>query len=278
MPISLFETQNGTSIVGDVSNLTENLDYLNVQSGVKFSEIQSKQGQILSVQGQISNFQFIINQGPGTFPNLNPNYASALAAIGPAQSQLVGYQGELSILIQDRVLILNDIDALELKIANARASVSVDADTSTLDLNIANNNWKFGANGTLENAGSWTKTTSNYLVSGDNPGVVWTSTNDFISGAKLLIQLEANEIGVFDGWHTQMCEAMIAVRGHQQTSIPVISVYGVTHTSAEPLMTFTVERNPTTNLIEVMGTRTETATPSGNVLLTIYSVETGTND
>jgi hypothetical protein len=75
-----------------------------------------------------------------------------------------------------------------------------------------------------------------------------------------------------------MCEAVIAVRGWDNTSVPVISVYGVTHTSVAPLMTFTVDRNPTTSLIEIVGTRTATATTTGNASLRIYSVETGTMD
>ena len=116
MPISLFEIQNGTSIAGDVSGLTETLDSLRIQLGSKLSQIQIKQGQIVAVQGQISNFQFIINQGPS-----NPQYASALAAIGPAQTQLSGYQGELSTLITERDGIIGDIDVLEIKIANTKS-------------------------------------------------------------------------------------------------------------------------------------------------------------
>jgi hypothetical protein len=139
--------------------------------------------------------------------------------------------------------------------------------------------WIFGSDGTLSYpGGSWTKTTNNSFSSGVVSQVVWTSTEDFISGAKLTIQVEANEPGGLVGWDTQMCEAIVAVRGHNTTSIPVISVYGVTHTSAAPLMTFTVDRNPTTSLIEITGTRTQTATAAGGASLRIYSVETGTND
>jgi hypothetical protein len=135
------------------------------------------------------------------------------------------------------------------------------------------------ADGTLLSpGGSWTKTTNNDFSSGITSQVVWTSTEDSISGAKLTIQVEANEPGGLAGWDTQVCEAVIAVRGHNTTSIPVMSVYGVTHTSEAPLMTFTVDRNPTTSLIEITGTRTETATSAGGASLRIYSVETGTND
>jgi hypothetical protein len=135
------------------------------------------------------------------------------------------------------------------------------------------------ASGVLTDAGgSFIKTTTNNLVTTVLTQIVWTATETFISGAKLTIQVEAEETGGTGNWETQMCEAVIAVRGWDNTSVPVISVYGVTHTSVAPLMTFTVDRNPTTSLIEIVGTRTATATTTGNASLRIYSVETGTMD
>jgi len=141
--------------------------------------------------------------------------------------------------------------------------------------------WQFNNDGTLSSPeGSWTKTTNNSLNNGVLTQVVWTSTVDFISGAKLTIQVEASETDGVNGtsWETQICEAIIAVRGYNTTSQPVMSVYGVTHTSIAPLMTFTVQRNPVTLLIEIVGTRTATARTDNNSSLRIYSVETGNND
>jgi len=159
------------------------------------------------------------------------------------------------------------------------ASLSVESGNSVFIKPLdGDHSWQFGVNGTLENSGTWTKTTMTDISSGVGSQVVWTSTEDSISGAKLTIQVEANEPGGLTGWDTQMCEAIIAVRGHATNSIPVISVYGVTHTSVAPLMTFTVDRNPVTSLIEITGTRTETATSAGGASLRIYSVETGTMD
>lgn len=139
--------------------------------------------------------------------------------------------------------------------------------------------WSFGGDGILIDAsGSWTKTTTNNLANNILTQVVWTSTVSFISGVKLTIQVEADEIGGSGNWETQVCEAVIAVKGYNSTSIPVMAVYGVTHTSVAPLMTFAVERNIVNNLVEIVGTRTVTASPSGNASLRIYSVETGTMD
>ena len=148
-----------------------------------------------------------------------------------------------------------------------------DSDTSTTY------DWQFDNDGTLANpGGSWTKTTNNNLADSVLTQVVWTSKVNYISGAKLIIQVEADETGGSGQWETQVCEAVIAVRGWTNASQPVMSVYGVTYTSVAPLMTFTVQRNPSTSLIEIVGTRTGTASPNGNASLRIYSVETGTND
>jgi hypothetical protein len=138
--------------------------------------------------------------------------------------------------------------------------------------------WNFDTNGTLSSAGgSWTKTVNDNLLSGVTTKVVWTSSYDFISGVKLTIQVEANPIGI-NNWEVQVCEAIIAAKGFNPSTEPVMSVYGVTHTSAAPLMTFSVQRNPTSQLIEIVGTRAATANTTGNASLRIYSVETGTND
>ena len=136
------------------------------------------------------------------------------------------------------------------------------------------------ATGVIGHSGSFTKTKNNYLANNVTTQVVWTSTQAGISGVKLTIQVECDETGGvnYPNWETQVCEAIIAVRGYNSVSEPVMSVYGVTHTSVAPLMTFSVQRNPTTFLIEIVGTRTATASPLGGADLRIYSVETGTND
>ena len=157
----------------------------------------------------------------------------------------------------------------------------VDHANAYISTNNFANTWTFGNNGTLNSpGGSFTKTTNNFLNTNVATQVVWTSTQNGISGVKLTIQVECDETGGvnYPNWETQVCEAIIAVRGYNSTSEPVMSVYGVTHTSVAPLMTFSVQRNPTTFLIEIVGTRTATASPLGGADLRIYSVETGTND
>jgi hypothetical protein len=179
-----------------------------------------------------------------------------------------------TIAFQDGIITGNDNTDPGMVLGSSNKSVFV----STLS-GIDQYKWRFGTDGTLAiPGGSWTKTTNNNLASTVLTQVVWTSTVDYISGAKLTIQVEADETGGSGNWETQLCEAIIAVRGYTNISQPVMTVYGVTHTSIAPLMTFTVDRNPTTNLIEIVGTRTGTASSLGNASLRIYSVETGTND
>jgi hypothetical protein len=57
-----------------------------------------------------------------------------------------------------------------------------------------------------------------------------------------------------------------------------MSVYGIIHTSIEPLATFTVQRNANTNLIEVVATPTATANQVDPAYTKVYSVEMRSND
>lgn len=115
-------------------------------------------------------------------------------------------------------------------------------------------------------------------INAATPSVVWSGNTNSITSAKLNIQVEGNEIGDNTGWHTQSCEAIISSRwyGNGGNTDPQITVYGIIHTSAEPLATFSVQRNPTTKLIEVVGTLTITADQIAYTK--IYSVEMNTND
>lgn len=143
------------------------------------------------------------------------------------------------------------------------------------------NNWIFRSDGALKNNYSFTKTSQSNIATTD-PTVIWTASEDYISGAKLMIQVEASENGDTTGWHSQVCEAVIASRGYASTyggpgGDPAMTVYSVTYTSTSPLVTFSVQRDPTTKKIKVLGTLTAATNPT-NADLRIYSVETATRD
>lgn len=150
-----------------------------------------------------------------------------------------------------------------------------------VEIHTNNNTWVFDQEGPFTNNLSFTRTTAPNL-NGSTPTVVWTSYGNRISGAKLQIQVEAEEGGDATGWHSQVCEAVIASRGYANATNgfgePVMTVYAVTHTSVAPLVEFTVRRDPTTHFIEVVATQTATAATPSNAQLRIYSVETATRD
>lgn len=125
---------------------------------------------------------------------------------------------------------------------------------------------------------SWTRVTTPLVNIGAGT-VVWSSIVDYISSAKLIIQVECSEVGDASGWHSQVCEAIISARGFAgsgPTGDPQMVVYGIVHTSTNPLVTFTVQRNPITKLVEVVGTLTAAA--AGAADLRIHSVELSTRD
>ena len=114
-------------------------------------------------------------------------------------------------------------------------------------------------------------------VPADTPTVVWESSNSLVTGAKLIFQVEGSESPDLNGsetWHTQMCEAHVAKRVNFTTA-PVISVYGITYTSASPLATFTTQYNSQTNTIEVVATATNAGYPLN---VKVYATEFGTSD
>ncbi len=135
-------------------------------------------------------------------------------------------------------------------------------------------------NGIIQQRQSYVRTTDG-TVTAATPSVVWTGLLNTVSGIKLNIQVEGNETGDATGWHCQSCEAIIASRGFANAGPgvgdPQMTVYGVIHTSVNPLVTFTVRRN-VANIVEVVATPTATADQTTPLYTKIYSVEMLTRD
>ncbi len=182
-----------------------------------------------------------------------------------------------------------DTDTGELKIGNgssvwtALPSVSGSSDRLVNGLNEvvldADGQLTVPSAGAIQQRFTWTRAVQPTLSIAS--AVIWTALYDYISGVKLTIQLEANETGDATGWHSQVCEAVVASRGYANSAggplgEPVMTVYGVTYTSTVPLVTFTVQRNPTTKQIEIVGT--QTAACDGSANFRIHSVEMSTRD
>lgn len=121
---------------------------------------------------------------------------------------------------------------------------------------------------------NYTYTKSTYYTAPDQmPQVIWTASEWWIGTAKLILQVEVSIDN--SSWHTQSCEALISSRVFQQNAEPVMTVYGVVHTSDQPLVTFTVRRNGS-GYIELIGTPELGTTNVPNYH--IYSVELATAD
>jgi hypothetical protein len=73
--------------------------------------------------------------------------------------------------------------------------------------------------------------------------------------------------------HTQIAEAVVAW-SYNTTSEPVMSVYGVVHTSPEPLVTFTVQRNTVSNTIEIVAANSQT---SNAMYVAVHAVQFGSH-
>lgn len=133
----------------------------------------------------------------------------------------------------------------------------------------AYHNWYFRADGTLvtpyngmiqQGQTNIRSTSGSINISTPTPTVIWSSNSRWISSVKLILQIECTEAQDVSGMHSQTCEAIISNRGWVGgMGDPAMTVYGVVHTSANTLATFSVQRNLTTNLIEVVATPSVTA-------------------
>lgn len=174
--------------------------------------------------------------------------------------------------------------------------VLIEAVDATDTLNPITKSWSFDTNGILQLpsggdivdssgtsvlgggtvlANTYTRVTTPVKSPNQTSVVIWTALYDTVSSVKLTIQLETNQVGDATGWHSQVCEAIVASRGYANGQPgygePIMTVYGVTYTSTVPLVTFTVQRNATTSLIEIVGTRT--AATNSAIDFRIHSVE-----
>ena len=174
--------------------------------------------------------------------------------------------------------------------------VLIEAVDATDTLNPITKSWNFGADGILQlpaggdivdSVGSsvlgggtglvdtYTRATTPIINAIATSGIIWTALYDTVSSVKLTVQLETDQVGDATGWHSQVCEVIVASRGYANGQPgygePIMTVYGVTYTSTVPLATFTVQRNATTSLIEIVGTRT--AATDSTIDFRIHSVE-----
>jgi hypothetical protein len=106
---------------------------------------------------------------------------------------------------------------------------------------------------------------------GNGSTIVYTAAGQLQHAIRLLILVEGFE-GASETWDTQSCEMIIAksFRGNTVAA----TVYGIVHTSSEPLATFTAEWNASVSRVDVVCT-----TPSANsVDVKTFATEITTSD
>ena len=152
-------------------------------------------------------------------------------------------------------------------VLNSNGTVSIPAGGDILDSN---------GNSVLVDGSQYLRNTYE-IVPSETPTIIWSSRGEPISTVKLIINIEALEIGSDGERHTQSCEAIIANRVYKPNAEPAMTVYGVTHTSIGVLATFTIQRNITTQQIEVVAT-SNALVVNGSAYSHVYSTELLTAD
>ena len=170
--------------------------------------------------------------------------------------------------------VLNPFNTGNIVFANdtiTNANLNSDINITTNSLLLGSFTWNFASDGklTLPSDGqinqnfSIIKTSISDMTDSSISSVIWTSSDRFTSSAKLLILVEQDP-GDSTPDNSQTCEAIISAKGAGgiSTDVPVISVYGITYTSLNPLATFSVQRNLSSGLIEVIATLIDNNDPA----------------
>jgi hypothetical protein len=229
-------------------------------------------------------------------PGILPEYPSTIKSLSSikltaANNDLIlGTDGSLTLPSGSPILFGNGNARIQSGMGFhiiSEEGISIEAVNADDPLDITTKSWEFDVSGELilpldgsvNQNGSYTRTSTDTIVSANT--VIWVAHSNLVSGAKLFIQAESNEDGDATGLHSQVCEAIIASRGYVFSvpgpfGTPVMNIYGTTYTSVNELVTFTVQRNADTDLIEVVATAS--AESNGTVYLRIYSIETVTSD
>jgi len=145
-----------------------------------------------------------------------------------------------------------------------------------VSVNVNDNSWAFGTDGTLTLPGAFAypnsalqRDTATVTCQGNATTVVYTVSGQYQHTIRLLIQVEGSAPG--DPYDTQSCEMIIA-KSFRADAIAA-SVYGVVHTSVAPLATFTANWNALTSRVEVLCATTAIA-----VNVRIFATEITTSD
>jgi hypothetical protein len=216
---------------------------------------------------------------PNTYTNF-PQYVPVGDGAGITISKGVnswnfGTDGSLTLPNGEPILFGNGNSRIQAGMGfhiNSEEGISLEAVDATDPLNPITHQWQFGINDTLAYPNSAVqRDTGTVTCAGNASTVVYTASGQYQHTIRLLIQVEGNE-GASVDWDTQACEMIIA-KSWRADDIAA-TVYGIVHTSAAPLATFTAEWNALTSRVEVL-----CATPSANtVYVRTFATEITTAD
>lgn len=139
----------------------------------------------------------------------------------------------------------------------------------SVQINGGEQSWSFRPDGNVVQNNVGTRATYDTPVPSGSSAVVFSCPN-YNAGMKLVIKTEGRLDG--DGTntdHTQMAEAIVAW-SYNNSLEPVMSVYGIVHTSPSPLVTFNVQRNTVNNTIEVVALNSQS---SNTMQVAVHAVQ-----
>lgn len=126
-----------------------------------------------------------------------------------------------------------------------------------------------GSSGNISYPSDITQSSTNNIVcTAGVETVIYTATAQYQHAIKLFVMVEGREDGGGLSWETQACD-VIAVRGFNNNIVNV-SVYGVTHSGANPLATFDGQWNAISNRIEITCT---SASATYGVEVKVHAIE-----
>ena len=121
--------------------------------------------------------------------------------------------------------------------------------------------------------GSVSQGVTNGQLCAQNTSTVIYSAQNYRHSVRLFVQVEGYEGAGSGTWDTQACD-VIAVLGFRGNTVSC-STFGITHTSTDPLATFSAQYNSSTHSIDILCTPTNA---DATVYVSCHAIEINNND
>mgnify|MGYP003332481833 CR=1 FL=1 len=121
--------------------------------------------------------------------------------------------------------------------------------------------------------GSVSQGVTNGQLCAQNTSTIIYSAQNYRHSVRLFVQVEGYEGAGSGTWDTQACD-VIAVLGFRGNTVSC-STFGITHTSTDPLATFSAQYNSSTHSIDILCTPTNA---DATVYVSCHAIEINNND